>query len=809
MKLTNINYNQPVQRSKPSHFRIAWVLVTLLLTLSLVFPMVRDGLAQAPEAAETPQAFWNLSTVEDSMTFIDMTDRSARFDVGGNAHIAFGGDHLYYARWEASNNTWITRVVDSSPNVGSHASIAVDNQGNPRIAYYDGTNGTLKFAFSQDRGFTWNFPVTVDLPNPSSLPAPAPEGPFFEDVLRQNLRSYPWGDRRLQEESAAGPDTAQADGVGKYTSIAVDSQNRVHISYYDSVERGLKYARWDGVNWFIETVDSNPADFGYDVGRYSSIAVDSINRPHISYMDEKYDGLKYAYNYGGGWELQEIDSRQAPNFRFGGFTSLILDKNDNPHISYQEWENLELKYATLSSNGNCGPGNSWVCRVVDNSENTGWYSSIAITSSGERMISYYNGKYGYLEFTNSTNGRDWNLYTIYADGDSGQYSSITTNPSGYPGVSFYSAGTGKMSFMRWNGSNWITTHLLTAGELGPYPSLGISPFNVPFIGYFNDIGDIFKLASNVNSGWYGTVLKEGVGTYSSTKINSAGDPRIALYDFTKGDLVFAYASGGAWYFQTVDSTNDVGLYPSLALDSFGRPYISYYDATIKSLKFAYWNGSAWVVQFVESSSADVGAYSSLSLSQNAANCLSTLQGVCPFISYYDATNQNLKAAFLSVINAWVPQVVDETGDVGRFSSIGVDSFGTLHISYYDATNGWLKHAAGAKGGTEWNWYLKEVVDNAGNVGQYTSLAVDAANQVHVSYYDVSQGNLKYALHNGAIWSKEVVDSAGDTGIGTSLGLFPNGQPAIAYYDASEGAIRFATQFSGIYGRFTYLPYVRR
>jgi len=80
--------------------------------------------------------------------------------------------------------------------------------------------------------------------------------------------------------------------------------------------------------------------------------------------------------------------------------------------------------------------------------------------------------------------------------------------------------------------------------------------------------------------------------------------------------------------------------------------------------------------------------------------------------------------------------------VGEYTSIAVDAGGSVHISYFDYTNRDLKYATNASG--SWQTYT---VDSAGDVGEYTSIAVDAGGHCHISYYDdTHDGDLKYATN---------------------------------------------------------------
>ena len=95
-----------------------------------------------------------------------------------------------------------------------------------------------------------------------------------------------------------------------------------------------------------------------------------------------------------------------------------------------------------------------------------------------------------------------------------------------------------------------------------------------------------------------------------------------------------------------------------------------------------------------------------------------------------------------------------------------------------------------------SWQIS-TVDSAGLVGGYTSLAFNPAGQPAVSYSDFSNDDLKFAEFDGSSWQISTVDStvdnAGTVGSHTSLAFNRAGRPAISYYDITNGDLKFSVQ----------------
>jgi hypothetical protein len=820
-------------------------LVALVAIFSLLLGSIQGALALAPTNPGDNNAAWNIEVVDGPPLFFNMTDRSMRFDSFGNPRIAYGGDHLYYSWYDSNLKKWNTVTVDDREQVGQYASLALDNNNLPRISYYDALNGQLWFAYcaklsdcQNTANPIWYFEL-VDSPSLAvAQPAPEFDLPQFDENELWRIHPRGWQDPQLMLDAMDASSANAVLGVGLYTSTVIDSFNRIHISYYDAVNLCPRYARWDGVTWVKQPVDCQP---NYQSGKYTSIDVDSQNYAHIAYMDEKYDGLKYASDSAGGWTIGTIEN-VVDGQLVGPFASLVLDSSNNPHISYMDFGDYineyytpqsYLKYATRGSNG-------WVIKTVDTGARVGWYTSIALNSNGLPMISYYNEANGDLQYAYKSGNGVWHVSVLANTGNVGLYTSIAFYGTDTVGISYYSASTGELLFKTWNSSTSNTTVVNTSGDLGMSTSLDMNRLDIPYISYFNDTTDWLKMANFVPPAWQTKVIYNtySAGNYSSLKLDSYGEPAVAFYDITYGDLMYGYWRVNQWYFERVDSTDDVGQYVSLVIDSNRRPYISYYDATYGDLKYAVYVGTGgncgadgrW--SCVTLDSADyAGLYTSITLDANGR----------PAISYYayqdvnsTTTNGELRRAYKSPIDAWVIEKIDgvKTGsnygeDVGLYTAIAYDALGTPYISYYDKTNGDLKLAeykpgsgSNCVGSANWTCITIDGKALADDVGQYSSLKIDGSGYRHISYYDFTNGDLKYAVSKGVggncgpamDWDCSAVDTNGNVGLFTSLALTQAGLPAISYYDLTKGDLKYASlavlpvEFQSIY---TLIPYVRR
>ncbi len=287
--------------------------------------------------------------------------------------------------------------------------------------------------------------------------------------------------------------------------------------------------------------------------------------------------------------------------------------------------------------------------------------------------------------------------------------------------------------------------------------------------------------------WSMATLDTGNGVYPSIAVDANG--KVHISHNGAGDLMYTSNVTGTWQTETVDSFNAVIDETSIALDSAGKAHISYYDETDNYLMFGTNESGAWSYYAVENV-IEGGAQSSIVL--NSANKL--------YISYYigNSNYANLALATPFTLSNWTTSYIDTPGIVGQYTSIGRDSNDKLHISYFDYTNKDLKYATDATG-----VWVTSTVDSAGDVGLSTSIAIDSNNKVHISYFDITNRTLKYATNASGSWITTTIESVNDFsssmfGIGsrtTSIDTDSNNKVHISYYNALKHDLKYATNAS--------------
>lgn len=336
--------------------------------------------------------------------------------------------------------------------------------------------------------------------------------------------------------------TIDTDKYSEYTSIAVDSNNKIHISYcnYYGENKGLMYASNEDGLWRIFKIDGAGK-------KYPSIDIDSANKVHVSYFDGHEMAIKYATNKAGLWQISTVADVGTDGPSITGYNSLALDSNDKVHIAYHYCgqngpsgcQANDLKYVTNSSSSK---SDSWRVFTIDSEGEAGIYPSISVDQNTKVHIAYF---------------------CYYCPGNCLKYA---TNQSG----------------------NWQTFEVECSPPLrGTGTSIALDSAGKVHISYQSS--DKLKYATNASGTWQIFTVDDGgdnVGAFNSIAVDSNDKIHISYFkclDASETNVCFddAYRLGyatnktGVWQTFEIDSDGRTGSYTSIAVDSDGYVHISY------------------------------------------------------------------------------------------------------------------------------------------------------------------------------------------------------------------------------------------
>jgi len=260
---------------------------------------------------------------------------------------------LKYAQRNSAKVWGATQIIDNGVQVGDFASMELDSQGRPGVAYYDANQADLKYAHFN--GSSW-------------------------DV--QTVES--------------------TKTTGYYPSLKFDANDNPVIAYYYKTSGDLKFATFGSGTWNFTTIDSKG-----DVGRYPSLALNpTTGRWSIAYESTSGGAFRYANQTKKGWSVTTVDTNGAG----GGFISLAFDASGMPAFSYYDAMNSDLRFARFN-------GSAWSHQTVAGKRSQGLYTNLFFDSgAGNEPVIYYFNKTANTLMAARSDGRVWDFEQLATGG---------------------------------------------------------------------------------------------------------------------------------------------------------------------------------------------------------------------------------------------------------------------------------------------------------------------------------------------------------------------------------------------------------
>jgi hypothetical protein len=287
--------------------------------------------------------------------------------------------------FEFKEGSWNRYTVDSGDEeIGAYASLALDSDGRPAIAYLalgidDGAGHRvteLRIAraadSTPDSEGEWTKSKIASAPgscgglcgsmtcvvgaaatDPQECVAPTSD---CSSACADTEACVAGACREVVEEPTL---LAPPAGTGLWVSLVVLPDGRLAAAYYDQVKRALTLAVEDGKNTstFTETIlDGDRA--GADRGMWSSAAVGTDGTVHVAYQDALGDQLMYTTWNGAPGTPEIVDDGQRPGDRthpVGAAASMYLS-GGTPTIAYQDGMVSDVYVATK--------GGTWTLTAV-------------------------------------------------------------------------------------------------------------------------------------------------------------------------------------------------------------------------------------------------------------------------------------------------------------------------------------------------------------------------------------------------------------------------------------------------------------
>lgn len=257
---------------------------------------------------------------------------------------------LRYAHRLGGRKSWVTGVIDGAgaPDVGQWASLALDANGNPAVAYYDNTGKTLKIA---------HLSANQDESN---------------DTIEWDVAEA-WHGQGWTGTDAEGTPIERAADVGKYARLMIAGTTE-YIAYYDAGQQRLGLLEGTAGNY----TQSFVSDVGVNMGAWPSILLDS-GTLIIAFHDVQNQNLMVATRQSGGFTVEVADAGE-----YVGADTEIVKRGGQLTVLYFDGQNNDMKLATKR-------GGEWVTETLGSPDHAvGFHNELVRLGNG-----YWAGSYDF------------------------------------------------------------------------------------------------------------------------------------------------------------------------------------------------------------------------------------------------------------------------------------------------------------------------------------------------------------------------------------------------------------------------------
>lgn len=267
---------------------------------------------------------------------------------------------------------------------------------------------------------------------------------------------------------------------GEHNSLVLDAGGNPVVSYLDgSPDFDLKVLHCGNPDCTagntIATVDAHPSAV---VGTFTSIALDAAGNPVVSYNDSS-SGLKILHC--GNPTCTSGNSIQAIGIG-GYYTSLRLDASGSPVVSAHDEGSGDL-LVLRCGNPDCGAANT--VNTVDSAGDVGEYSSLALDSSGNPVISYTDRTNQDLKVLRCDDPTCGSATISVPDTNFGLYTSLGLDAAGNPVVSYYDGSVGGLKVLHCGNATCTGGNTIVPVDSpgGQYTSLEMDAADNPIVSY--------------------------------------------------------------------------------------------------------------------------------------------------------------------------------------------------------------------------------------------------------------------------------------------------------------------------------------